>query len=606
MKNKLVDLLATYGPSAASSSLFDEHVRAEVKKHGIKEFEIPAPKVDQIADLLQGEEPTNVILTGTAGDGKTYHIRQIFLKKLGGREEEWPGKPEDVIKTVKLDNGRELRIIRDLTEVAADKKKEEISHITRCLLGRDDNVQYLVAANDGQLLAMWRDAAEEEECQDYRLVLNILAQMMREETSRHPELRLHLYNLSRETSPTLVDKVIDEMLGHEEWEKGCKGCSAANDAENPCPILLNRAILMGDPADSRSRRFRERVKEVIDLSSTNDRHVPIRQVFSFVANVILGVKENTDHPLLDCNKARKIAKKNEYRLTNPYNNAVGWNLRDERRRNNAIFLAFETFSLGQETNNALDELILSGKQADEGDRYGNLIFEAYRNAYMRGTRDERDHRGFQEALEAQRRRLFFWMEPSVGSKPNELDPWALTVFHHAGIYLEYRKALAERTNSVLVSNVTRSLIKGLNRAFTGMMVEDADALWLAGSIGRTDDPAGRVSLLVPIYWNGENISVKVEYSPRKRRPYLTVTNVNSPQTNYPQLDLRLIIFEYLMRVAAGSLPASFSRQCHQEVRRFAMMLAKSLSQKNRISILSINESGYIQKQSIEVGSEHAG
>jgi hypothetical protein len=47
MKNKLVDLLATYGPSAASSSLFDEHVRAEVKKHGIKEFEIPPAEAEE-------------------------------------------------------------------------------------------------------------------------------------------------------------------------------------------------------------------------------------------------------------------------------------------------------------------------------------------------------------------------------------------------------------------------------------------------------------------------------------------------------------------------------------------------------------------------------
>ena len=40
------------------------------------------------------------------------------------------------------------------------------------------------------------------------------------------------------------------------------------------------------------------------------------------------------------------------------------------------------------------------------------------------------------------------------------------------------------------------------------------------------------------------------------------------------LDLRPILFEYLVRVANGSLPSSFSRQCHQETRRFATLLTQ--------------------------------
>ncbi|MBF0392792.1 MAG: hypothetical protein HQL38_08930, partial [Alphaproteobacteria bacterium] len=71
--NPLVNFLRSYGPSAASDSLCDEHVQAAVRQHGVRPVEIPAPRMEDIREALLGDTPTNVILTGTAGDGKTYH-----------------------------------------------------------------------------------------------------------------------------------------------------------------------------------------------------------------------------------------------------------------------------------------------------------------------------------------------------------------------------------------------------------------------------------------------------------------------------------------------------------------------------------------------------
>ncbi|PVE22837.1 hypothetical protein DC522_19040 [Microvirga sp. KLBC 81] len=621
MDNPLIGLLRTYGPSAASSSLFDEHVRDEVRKHKVKEFEIPAPNVKIIADILKQDAAPSVILTGTAGDGKTYHIRKVFLDELGGPQDQWPG---DVIKSIKLPNGRELRIIRDLTEVPKDRKKAEINDITRCLLGEEPNVSYLVAANDGQLLMLWREAFEDggADAPRHEAVHDILATMMRQEDRQDKggRLKLELINLSRETRVEMIDEVIDAMLGHEHWEAGCSRCPLATSQYNPCPILLNRALLKGDPNVKESERFRQRLKEAIDLASANDKHVPIRQLFAFVSNIILGSRHNPDHPLLDCKEARQVARDKAYRRTNPYNNALGLNLREERRRNNAIFSIMETFGLGHETNNAIDNLLLNGEPKSVIERlgkedrfYGDEIFSEQRNRYMRGSHDALDRKSFSEAMETQRRRLFFRMpQDSIsGVKPGPLDPWALTIFQHAGLYLAFRDAMEHGNNKALIDNVMKALIKGLNRTLTGMMTEDGDQLWLAGSIGKTDDPTGRIALQAPISRlpGGGFFRMKVEHSGAKRRPYLTIGlstqfAISLPMKP-PQLDLRLIIFEYLMRVAAGSLPSSFSRQCHQEVRRFAVMLSKELSKLNgandsQIGILSINEQGTIQSRNIEV------
>ena len=84
-RNPLIDFLRSYGPNAASDALYDEHVQAEAKKHGVKEITLSAPLVKtQLGEkVLKGNNPTNVILTGTAGDGKTYHIRRIVLDRRG-------------------------------------------------------------------------------------------------------------------------------------------------------------------------------------------------------------------------------------------------------------------------------------------------------------------------------------------------------------------------------------------------------------------------------------------------------------------------------------------------------------------------------------------
>ena len=90
-RNPLVEFLRSYGPNAASDALYDEHVQAEARKHRVDEITISAPLVDEIGSLLTDKDPTNIVLTGTAGDGKTYHIRQVAVKYLGASPEEWPG-----------------------------------------------------------------------------------------------------------------------------------------------------------------------------------------------------------------------------------------------------------------------------------------------------------------------------------------------------------------------------------------------------------------------------------------------------------------------------------------------------------------------------------
>ncbi|WP_159717307.1 hypothetical protein [Geminicoccus flavidas] len=618
--NPLVAFLASYGPSAASDSLADEHVQAAVDRHGVRAIQAPAPKLAAMIEALLGDDPCSVILTGTAGDGKTYHIRSFYLGVAGGDAKLWPGK-EGVLRTSL--RGRPLRIIRDLSQLTDSAKADEIEGVTRSLLGEDRETLYLVAANDGQLLKFWRDASDREDLNSarrsrYEAVLRALTDMLRRD-QEVPEggLSVRLLNLSRTVTGETLDAVLDSILTHEAWESGCAHCPQATSAANPCPIRLNRALLMGFGPDG-SDVFRRRLKEVIRIAALNDQHIPIRQILILAVNILLGDSKRRDRPLLSCTEAQKRARDHDYARTNPFGNALGLNVRAERRRALTVFSALETFGVGSETNTALENLLMDGtppgvaKAIEARDPvYGGGLFRQRLKNYKEGTDTSSGTSGFQSALEAQRRRLFFLMDEPHGGGP--ISPWRLTIYHHAGEYLTFAEALSTSPlkNPTLVEPITAKLVKGINRTLTGMMVEDTQRVWLARSIGRSDGAGGRFTSIDPVARRAASPQRLVAVlDPATGRPRLQVVlrSPRQPDVASAPLELRPLLFEYLMRVADGSLPSSFSRQCQQEVRHFALAASSFIqnhftrdeSEALPILILSVGRDGVIQSRDIGV------
>jgi hypothetical protein len=189
-------------------------------------------------------------------------------------------------------------------------------------------------------------------------------------------------------------------------------------------------------------------------------------------------------------------------------------------------------------------------------------------------------------------------------------PWRLTIFHHGGEYLKLLEALEANAGRDVIDPYTRQLVRGLNRALTGMMAADEDRLWLAGTIGKTDDPSGRVSTVDAIdRTSSAGLSVKLMRDLVTRRPTFGIVLPKFwAQTEMPRLDLRPLLFEYLMRVANGSLPASFSRQCHQEIRHYALVATAAIRAihvdeepgPETVRMLSLGTQGEVQASRIEI------
>ena len=106
---------------------------------------------------------------------------------------------------------------------------------------------------------------------------------------------------------------------------------------------------------------------------------------------------------------------------------------------------------------------------------------------------------------------------------------------------------------------------------------------------------------------GEYLRLQLSLNQAIKRPRLSIVHrlPGGPTSESTPLDLRPLLFEYLMRVAHGSLPSSFSRQCQQEVRHFALSATSFIgarfdeNEEQPLQILSVTRDGTVAAREIE-------
>ena len=86
--NRWVRFLRNYGPIPTNDNMYDETIQYALRRLKIKPLSLPAPCLEQIIANLGGPDPVSEVLTGTAGDGKTYRCREVWLR-FGGDEKKW-------------------------------------------------------------------------------------------------------------------------------------------------------------------------------------------------------------------------------------------------------------------------------------------------------------------------------------------------------------------------------------------------------------------------------------------------------------------------------------------------------------------------------------
>lgn len=562
--NPLVEFLASYGPQASSNNLYDEFVVNAAQKTGCSPLEIEQPLIKEIVSWLREPSPVSIILTGTAGDGKTYTARRV-MEEVAGSNKKW-NSTEKIFRVAHPTlHTHTLCFIKDLSELKESEKDEVFDDVCSALTGSGNNT-YIVCVNDGHLLKFFRDRGEQG-----RELHQRLTSMLRRDQQVDDTHHFRLINMSRQSHRDLFERIVEAITSHGDWEK-CQGCPILASVEQPCPIRKNRKIL--DQKDASS--MRARLKDMIRIAAADGEHLSVRQLILLTVNILLG-DQKAGKELLTCQKAKNRAANNEYDATNPYSNVFGENLGERQRNQYGAFSVLGDFGVGHETNNFFDHSLLwESSELPNDDVYGNRIFSAHLKDYRENP--SQNAQSFRRAILEQRRRLFFSLDSDaidVQDDPRK-NPWDLSVFNYGAIYIKLaNQAVIEKPIS---ASIVKHLIRGLNRMMVGEMTTADDRLWLT-------EPSG--------VYLGKAVPLLIAHAGRKvdgttyisfpnieedgKAPILRLTPVQREDLAV-DIQLRPTLVECILRISHGALPASFSSEYRRNIERFQLKVAAAIKQ----------------------------
>jgi len=598
-----VSFLRNYGPIPRNDNMYDETIQRASKRKKIQPPTFETTYCSELIENFQSVAPKSIILTGTAGDGKTYYCRQVW-EALGGSPEVWQKEAKNKWHVLTLQD-KKLVVVKDLSELTTEEKQTLLPHVAMAIAGKSSDKVFLIAANDGQLVEAWADTEKSADIENVRQVIeNLLVEDRREQEG----FNVKLYNLSRQSSAIIFPLILDAVLNHSGW--ACDSCNY----QPACPIWENKSRLEGTATD---RTARERLTNLLELSELNEMHLPVRQLLLLVSNALLGHPDAKDK-LLSCKEIPAILDKGKEPLASLYRNIFGENLGDRKRESTEVFKVLRSFGIGIETSNQIDNILIFGADDPEiqphydylvnSDKYygANLRYQAQQRSYLEGGGEDNRKGDFLKALQTQRQRLFFTLPNKYTT---DLKLWNLTAFQYAGEYLnDVCKALQHEKK--LPKIIVIRLVRGLNRIFTGLLVNNENELILATSGSYSQAKISRVYEKFISVAKDRGESVSVELSTNRGKPILVVrfSQDIQPASFY----LTVTRYEYLSRVAEGALPSSFSQECYEDVLAFKTQVLKQLRLRRQtedteeveesmsIRLLKVNNDGIASPRTFEV------
>lgn len=576
-----IRFIREYAPIPRQANMYHEEIEERAAGLGVATLRFDHPALDRIKQHFAPDVArlTNLVLTGTAGDGKT-RILYDFWRELGGRESVLQERPKHApLAAVVGGIERRFHFIFDLSKCLPDKGQnwnpDELALLEAWVasLRTQSDTIFVVAANDGKLLQALRSLRSVSEQSATAGVEAEVEEMLASRRPRSDRLALALLDLSQVGSAETFMRASDALLARPEW------AVFDNDATDPAfglqsPLRRNWEIL-------RRPLFRQRLRTLIELCDVNGFHISVRDLMAMLINGLLGHPKAGER-VLTVDELRAFAVPGQNLRATIHRNIFGENLKEERRQDFLVFSYFNYFRVGFETANGIDELILFGKEmpglkkdyerliADPtGFDAVNPVFEALRREYLEAEGfDEQRREEFLRELAQQRRQLFFRIPDGEG---RPFDPWQLTIFQYAGSFLSTILHPLKR-GEVPESATVETLIRGLNRVWSGMLFDEGSKLYLTSGLDFTSARISRLALhAVPVSEGitGERIEVVLN---SREQPELVVHMLNDSSVSY-RLDL--MRFEFLVRVADGALPNSFSRECYEDVMNFkSLLLAK--------------------------------
>jgi len=492
---------------------------------------------------FQRDHPPSIILTGNAGDGKTYLCRQIIETFIEQPVTDWANRLDWPIER----DGLTLRVVKDLSEVGEQMAANLLYEVALDQLEKQPCFAFLIAANEGRLRAVLQRERLGE------LYAKVDRQLRQGPDSTNNQLIV--LNLNLATTSTYVLQALSWLADPVHWQ-ACESCSAYNT----CPIRFNADRL----ADL---HIAERVQQLYQVLEHLGLHVTIRDMLIHLTYTLTGG--------LDCTTVLEKSSQLGWEAHRYvcYENIWGEAADEAFRRKAVVIHHLRGLNVGEASVFEVDDFIVSGRpdngkaQAEHERLFtsaldlGGRLFEQDRAAYLHGgtstPKPEKEH-PLMAWLPHCRRKLFFeWRDIDAAER---LVPF---------LFLPNYFRLVDGDRALLDS-YRRDLILGLNRAFSGLYLSDNNYLYVTSQYAHAvEQPVPLVRVRIP----ADGITLQPQPPPSDAFDCDLTTlclEIFPPpriQAKPVRWTVDLLRFEYLMRRAWGGTPDILATECELAIRQ---------------------------------------
>ena len=319
--------------SPEHEAAFDEFITQVLPPSGVM-LRLETKTEQFVRACFQRKQPPSIILTGNAGDGKTYLCRQIIEAFTNQPVTDWSDRLEWPIKR----DGLTLRVVKDLSEMTEDAGANTLWELALDQLEAQPRFVFLIAANEGRLRAVLQRERLEE-----------LYQEVDRQLREGPDLgneRLIVLNLNQVTTSTYVPHALAWLTDPVHWE-ACQGCAAVD----ACPIHFNATCL----ADA---HIAVRLQQLYQVLEHLGIHVTIRDMLIHLAYTLTGG--------LECETVIRASRRlawEAYRHVY-YENVWGEAADEAFRRKAVVIQHLHRLDVGEASVFEVDNFVVSGRPDD--------------------------------------------------------------------------------------------------------------------------------------------------------------------------------------------------------------------------------------------------
>jgi len=224
-----------------------------------------------------------IVLTGDAGHGKTHLCAQVLAHELGYADDLSAvidlinSRCDGDVEVATLSDGRELWIIKDLSEVGIP----EASQMLTDAIEAESRVT-LIAANEGRLRSAIH--ANPEHLADIRETLDdsIRFGSTRSGSGHAIIIDLNHQSVAPPTPDNLIQQVLERWVSDESRWSECQEC----DARSRCPVFENHRLLSDTGVAGSSRRLG--IETLLRTAERTGHVITIRELLIAMAHAITG------------------------------------------------------------------------------------------------------------------------------------------------------------------------------------------------------------------------------------------------------------------------------------------------------------------------------